>query len=330
MPLFQRKSDEQKRQEAEAAQLQQASQAALAQGGIPLQAQRRLDELRGRGGGFFTSDLTVDEFVLAGRIGFHPLTQVMGSSVYHVGWQPTPGSWGSRGFNAGGFGQELTVVSRAMNQARALALGRLTEEARRAGANVVIGVHITRSEYDWGSDLVEFNAVGTAARFKDAPAVDHPAVTNLSGQDFWKLFRSGFWPMGVVAASTVYYVVAGWQNQWANSAWGGWANQELGDFTQGLYAARHLAMSRVREQAQGSGAQGIVGMDIEQREREHEVELGNDQKRKDMIVTFHVMGTALKEMVPKIPAIHPVLDLRAESSGASGNQLRGSEKGSAR
>ena len=44
---------------------QQASQQALQQGSIPLQAQRRLQDLKQQKNHLFTSDLTVDEFVLA-------------------------------------------------------------------------------------------------------------------------------------------------------------------------------------------------------------------------------------------------------------------------
>lgn len=301
MPFFHRKSEEEKQLEQEEKQrrdqeqaVRQESLAALERGGIPLQAQRRLDELRLGGSSFFTSDLTVNEFLLARQSGFQPISQVMGSSIYHVGWQYMPGQYSYYG-SPYGSSHELDVVTKAFNNARNRALGRLEEEARRVGADAVIGVHVTQAEYDWGTDLIEFNSVGTAVRIKDAQPAKHPALTNLSGQDFWKLAASGYWPLGVVAASTVFYVVAGWQNQMANSYWGRWANQELQDFTRGLYQARHTAMGHVWSQAQRLGAAGVVGTEIEQSEDEYEVELGNDQKRTDMIFTFHAMGTAIGE-----------------------------------
>jgi uncharacterized protein YbjQ (UPF0145 family) len=314
MPWFHGKSDEEKQREAEEkqrqtqeAQLQQASLQSLQAGGIPIQAQRRLDELHERSG-FFTSDLSVNEFLLARQVGFRPVSQVMGSSIYHIGWQPTPGYY--RSF--GGGGSELTVISQAMNHARALALGRLAEEAQRVGGDAVIGVHVTRANYEWGGDLIEFNAVGTAVRLDNAPAAKRPALTNLSGQDFWKLYQAGQWPAGVVAASTVYYVIGGWQTQMATSMWGSWANQELQDFTRGLYTARHLAMGRIHQQAQELGGEGVVGMQLEQSEEEREVDLGNDQERTDMIFTFHVIGTAIRQMgeEAKVPPVYAVLNLK--------------------
>lgn len=316
MPFFHGKSEDARQEEAVAKQRlaeeqseQQAGLEALAQGGIPLQAQRRLDDLRQREGKFFTSDLSVNEFLLAREAGLRPLSQVMGSSVYHVGWQVLPGQYSYYSTS-----QELSVLSQAMNHARLKALGRLSEEAQRVGADAVIGVHVTRGRYDWASDLLEFNTVGTAVRVEGARNVARPALTNLSGQDFWKLFRSGYWPTGVVAASTVYYVVASWQTQMANnSMWGRWANMELQDFTRGLYSARHIAMSQIREQAASLGGDGVVGMQIEQSEEEHEVRLGNDQDRTDMIFTFHTIGTAIADIpgFQTAPSLQQVIDLRS-------------------
>jgi uncharacterized protein YbjQ (UPF0145 family) len=311
MPLFHRKSEEERAAEesarqrtAQQQQEQSASLASLERGGIPIQAQRRLDEYRRQGGNFFTSDLSVNEFILARRAGVRPLTQVMGSSVYHVGWQYMPRGWGRFSYS-----QELTVISQAMNHARQLALGRMQEEAHRAGADAVVGVRIERGTYDWAADLIEFNAVGTAIKVDGAQTSGPPSLTNLSGQDFWKLYSSGYWPVGVVAASTVFYVVASWQTQMANS-WFTWANQELQDFTQGLYVARGIAMGLVGRQAGAMGANGVVGMEIEQEEEEYEVDLGNDQERTDMIFTFHAIGTAIQEVQPQLPAIYGAVNLR--------------------
>ncbi len=49
---------------------------------------RQLDDLRiGKAGPAFTSDLSVDEFLLVTEAGFQPLGLVVGSSIYHVGAQ---------------------------------------------------------------------------------------------------------------------------------------------------------------------------------------------------------------------------------------------------
>ena len=61
---------------------------------LPKDAGRRLQELEQ---GLFTSDLSVNEFLLIKEVGFHPLGFVMGSSIYHTGIQtrrlPDPFGW---------------------------------------------------------------------------------------------------------------------------------------------------------------------------------------------------------------------------------------------
>ena len=56
--------------------------------GVPQDAIRRLAELQpGKAGAIFTSDLSVNEFLLVREAGFRPLGLVLGSSIYHVGLQ---------------------------------------------------------------------------------------------------------------------------------------------------------------------------------------------------------------------------------------------------
>ncbi|GAC1323499.1 MAG: hypothetical protein NVSMB22_11310 [Chloroflexota bacterium] len=317
MPFFRHRSEEQQHDEeaqrerrARTLADQQASMDSLAAGGIPIPAQRRLDELRARERPFFTSDLTVNEFLLSSHAAFTPLTQVMGSSIYHVGWQRTPGT----GFTAflASQSQELSVVSQAMNHARALALGRLSEEAQRVGANAVIGVHVTRSEYEWARDMIEFSAVGTAVRWKHSAPSERPVLTNLSGQDFWKLHQSGYAPQGVVASSTVFYVVGGWTAQMANNSFfASRRNMEIVEFSQGVSLARHRAMGLILEQARHMASEGIVGTAIEQRQEEHKVDLGNDQERTDLICRFDIIGTAItsRDDAPSALSFAPVVPL---------------------
>ncbi|HZU19739.1 MAG TPA: heavy metal-binding domain-containing protein [Gaiellaceae bacterium] len=288
------------------------SLASIEAGGIPVAAQERLDELRRRGGRFFTSDLSVGEFLLARGSAFRALTQVMGSSVYHVGWQYMPyvNAWS---FSQGGV-TELDTQTEAWNDARRLALGRLAEEAARAGADAVVGVRLSRAELDWGQGLIEFGSFGTAVRSEKFQLEDTPVLSNLSGQEFAKLFAHGFWPVGLVAATTVVYVVASWATQNAQQGFlSRWQNQELTDYTEGLYHARALAMRRAQQQAHQVGAHGLVGVQIEQHQHEHEVD--QNGKRTDLIVELHVLGTAVVELKPDgdVPPTYIAVGIGKES-----------------
>jgi uncharacterized protein YbjQ (UPF0145 family) len=127
---------------------------------------------------------------------------------------------------------------------------------------------------------------------------DTPMLSNLSGQEFAALFLHGWWPAGFVAGTTVTYVVAGWQQQRAQFGLGGtrYQNQEFEDFTRGVYDARSQAMLRVSRQAHELGAHGLLGVQIEHAQRDHDVDQGGGSHRRDLIFTFHVLATAVCEL----------------------------------
>ena len=56
--------------------------------GCPPSGRERLDRMKQDiARGFFTSDLSVNEFLLVKEAGFEPLGLVLGSSIYHIGFQ---------------------------------------------------------------------------------------------------------------------------------------------------------------------------------------------------------------------------------------------------
>ena len=114
---------------------------------LPEGASKRLAELEQ---GLFTSDLSVNEFLLIKEVGFHPVGFVMGSSIYHTGIQTR--RWSQS--------QELTKLTEAMYNARELAMTRMEEEALELGADGVVGVRLDVNYYEWGKDAAEFIAVG--------------------------------------------------------------------------------------------------------------------------------------------------------------------------
>jgi uncharacterized protein YbjQ (UPF0145 family) len=292
MPFFRRGGEDEREAKSHAQTEQAASLAALAQGALPLRAQERLGEIGKSSSGFFTSDLSVDEFALVHALGLRPISQVMGSSVYHVGWQQQPGLYG--GWQPGGVSQELTVISEAWNTARRRAFARLEQETTLVGASAVVGVRVTKRRHDWAAGAIEYVAVGTAVRVVGSEPTEHPTLSDLSGQDTWKLWQAGYRPLGVVGASTVHYIVPGWSTQQASGYWSSWANQELRDFTRGVYDARETAIGRMTSEARKLGAAGVVGVSIEHSAEERESS-GGGSRRRDLVVTFHVLGTAIGE-----------------------------------
>ncbi len=119
---------------------------------------RRLAEMRpGQATSLFTSDLSVNEFLLVREAGFRPLGLVLGSSIYHVGLQI--GRWSKN--------QELDALSQAMYHARELAMTRMEAEADQLGADGIVGVRLEIEFKEFGTDLAEFIAVGTAVKADD-------------------------------------------------------------------------------------------------------------------------------------------------------------------
>ncbi|MGI8902160.1 MAG: heavy metal-binding domain-containing protein [Solirubrobacteraceae bacterium] len=206
--------------------------------------------------GFFTSDLSINEFLLVKQAGFEPLGLVLGSSIYHIGFQQA--MWNQN--------QEMGVLTQAMYHARELAMTRMEEEADQLGADGVVGVRLDIGRYEWGAELAEFIAVGTAVKHRGgelhrAPN-GRPFTSDLSGQDFSTLLRAGYRPVGLVMGNCVYHVAhQGLRASWKQIG----RNQEMTIYTQALYEARELAMERMQTEASELQARGIVGARITER-----------------------------------------------------------------
>src|SRR5207244_10422846 len=113
---------------------------------IPQDAMKRLQEMRpGQATSLFTSDLSVNEFLLVREAGFTPLGLVLGSSIYHVGIQV--GRWSKN--------MELDQLSGAMYHARELAMTRMEAEADQLGADGIVGVRLRVEFREFGSDIAE-------------------------------------------------------------------------------------------------------------------------------------------------------------------------------
>jgi uncharacterized protein YbjQ (UPF0145 family) len=205
-------------------------------------------------GGVFTSDLSVSEYVLLGEAGFEPLGFVVGSSIYHVGMQV--GRWSQN--------QELQVLSQAMYNARELAMSRMQSEADHLGADGIVGVDLRLQMYAWGQEVLEFVATGTAVKAIGGTGAHRAPngrafTSDLSAQDFFRLLAAGAVPVAFVLGTCVYHIAHQSAMQALRQAG---QNQEMVQFTQGVYDARELSLSRMQAEADQAGATGIVGVSV--------------------------------------------------------------------
>jgi uncharacterized protein YbjQ (UPF0145 family) len=209
----------------------------------------------GRPADLVTSDLSVNEFLLVREAGFHPLGLVLGCSIHHLGSQ----------FRRWGRNRELEQLTQAMYDAREQAMRRIEAEAHELGADGIVGVRLDIAFKDFGSDIAEFTAIGTAVK-ADAPPPGggswhnnryKPFTSDLSGQDFWALIQAGYAPLGMTMGNCVYHVA---HRRFRQVTGNFGRNAEIPQHTEALYAARELAMSRMQSEAGELGAEGIVGV----------------------------------------------------------------------
>ena len=188
-------------------------------------AAHRLEELEH---GLFTSDLSVNEFLLVKEAGFHPLGFVMG--LVDLPHRDSDAEAGQS--------QELSKLTEAMYTARELAMTRMEEEAQELGADGVVGVRLDVNYYEWGNDSAEFIAFGTAVKAEDGTSYRNvqgkPFTSDLSGQDFWTLMQTGHVPQGLVMGTCVFHIAHRKLTQALGSMG---QNVELPNFTQALYEA---------------------------------------------------------------------------------------------
>ena len=233
-----------------------ASLARVAKGGIPTRAAERLADEAGPGRKLFTSDLSVCEFVLARDAKCEPISQVMGSSIFHVGQIP----------DYKGATSEITIISDAHRASRRAALNRLAEEAALVGADAVVGVHLkvrmitmgSRGKGgDDGGEVLEFTVVGTAV---SAPWITHPEgqpiITDLSGQDLWALAQDGFEPCGFLFEFCRYHV---WHVTKGITTS---RSVEVPEASKAVEEARRIAAGKLLDQADRVGAEYVIGSDV--------------------------------------------------------------------
>jgi uncharacterized protein YbjQ (UPF0145 family) len=260
-------------------------------------AEHATERLQMNARGLFTSDLSVNEYLCVEKADFEPVGLVVGSSIYHIGYQQSA-------FKSN---QEMTVLTQAMYEARELAMTRMEEEADQLGADGIVGVRLDIGRYEWGADIAEFIAIGTAIKHKGgkihrAPN-GRPFTSDLSGQAFWTLMQTGKRPVGMVLGNCVYHVAHRGALQTLRQAG---KNVELEQYTQALYDARELAMERMQKEAEaiGDGVLGIVEVKL------HE----NNHGWGSNVIEFFAVGTAVvvnehAEPGAQLPDITPVLDI---------------------
>ncbi len=312
--------------EADQKAYEQRSWAELEAGRLPLRAQERLATMQADHA--FTSDLTTAEHHAVRSVGFVPVGQVMGASVFQIGYT---GGWdcgvrygygaGYRGFSGMGMGQSLTGVGtvevtpwrRALQDAQRRAVGRLEQEARALGGDGIVAVRFQESNVANGA--VEFSVIGTAVRAAVGPHPPTLFTSDLSGQDFARLVTAGYVPTALLFGIAVQTRHDDWATR-ANKA--SWSNVELEGYTRLSTDTRAAARMSLARAAASSGAEMVVLSSHQDRVSEHECRLVEQARDHVMRTTF--LGTAIaavprhRRTAEHEPPPLPILRLRDRAS----------------
>lgn len=283
---------------------------ALAAGGLANSTEERLRELvRWKG---FTSFMSPSAVAVGRDLHLTPIAQVVGASVGHLreGIRRTTQPGQGRARLGRPRWRERTGPIRSWDTVRRRALERLARQAQLLDANAVVELKPQRRIPAWAEGhLIEYVFTGTAVRVdglrrqRNAP----PLLTLASAQELWRLVKAGVEPVGVAGAFASVQTTVSVSSLRLGLGIGRWApNAELEDLTKSAYEARRLALERLRADARGLDAMGLIGIDMEHQERR-----GRDLPGVE--ITVHLLANALRKQAPSGLEANPILHLRDQS-----------------
>ena len=212
--------------------------------------------------------------------GYTPKKFVIGNVCYSIG--VTGGIFGALKSMARG---EIKEFSDIFNSTRHLALRRISQEARAAGANAVLGIQTRIMPFGAAHEML---MVGTAAHHPGLPGNSNvePVTSDMTCEEMWNLASMGYMPLKLVLGTAVYAlgVIGGLKAMFKSFSRG-----EISDLTSLIYDAREHAIGLLKAEAAAIGADDVVGI------KTHIHEYGS-------LIEFMAVGTAVK----KLPGAKPL------------------------
>ena len=227
----------------------------LQRGDVPAAIRTRLEGARS-GKLPWTATLTPAELMMARSHGLRPIAAVSATCWLHYGWSWTNGH--AEGWN--------------------MALVRLKEEARAAGANAVLDVKM-RTVRLGIADSMDFTLVGTAVYTEGLAPSDDPIIATVPALEFVKLLEADVVPTGIAIGA--HYE---WFNDWqrsTNMAWSG--NTESWPLSQLWERVRQRAHQDLRTNARAQGNGVLAHLNFSQMLE------GEDQRNGKQYLARHIV-----------------------------------------
>jgi uncharacterized protein YbjQ (UPF0145 family) len=310
-------------------QLQEASIAELAAGRLPLQAQRRLATIRADGAFTSTLTVDEHHairsvgFTPVGQVMGSCVYQIgwtgswncgyggWGGGFGSSGWRGSPGWGGPPGTVGGGIAGggiagggiaggggigggwtgaqvvDAAGLRQSLLDARHRAMERMRQECAGLGGDGVVAVRLVVEPFPAGG--LEFQAIGTAVRADGDVRPPRPFLSDLSGQEFALLIRSGWVPCALVLGIAVGVRHDDWRTMQQGSRWAG--NQEIAGITELVHTVRAGAREVLREDCARYGGTAAVVREMTLQLRAHEC--GYSDNARDHVAEAMIVGTAI-------------------------------------
>jgi uncharacterized protein YbjQ (UPF0145 family) len=233
----------------------------------------------------FTTSSDGQELFCQWDAGYAPRSFVFGNVAYSIG--VGKGLLGSFRKLAKG---EVKEYSEVFNVTRNLALERLQADAKKAGANSVVGVRTTILPLGQNGNIQEMAMIGTASYHQQltqiSQAVGGVTTSDMTAEETWNVAKLGYVPMKLVLGTSVYSLgfVGGIMSSLKNLVKG-----EISELTQMIYGAREQSLQNVHRQAEAIGADDVLGI------KTYIYNIGGG------LIEFMAMGTAVKRVNSATP-----------------------------
>lgn len=261
---------------------------------------------------FFTSAGDAQELYCHMDAGYRPLRYVFGNIAYSMG--AIGGVSGALKTLVRG---EIREFSDIFNATRHHALERAVKEARKAGANAVVGIRTNVMRFKGAHEML---MAGTASFNPALPAAagEDPVTSDLTGEELWSLTAMGLAPLKLLMSTSVYSLgaIGGFKAMFK-----GFVKGEISDLTTLVYDAREQVFDRIRMEAIRLGADQVVGL------KTYISELGAG------LIEFVAIGTAVKKLAgvavatPALPAQAIIRDKDTWVDGDGGFDLQAARAG---
>ncbi len=222
----------------------------------------------------FTSAGDAQELYCHIDAGYEPVQHVFGNVAYSMG--VGGGLLGSLKTLARG---EIREFSDVFNLTRHAALDRAVALAKKDGANAVVGI---RTIIERWAGTHEMLMSGTAAINRALPAqtFQSPVTSDLTGSELWAMTKLGYAPVKLLMSTSIYSL--GFAGGFL-AAFKSFVKGEINKLTTMIHDAREIALARIKDEADGLGAQDVVGV------KTYIAEIANG------LVEFLAVGTAIRQ-----------------------------------